>query len=92
MTATFAPMAKAQHPGESDLKKVSVTGKVPQEMEDILKKFGRELRSRNVTTHGDGGKSNALDAILEMARYLEWFENPDDFADKLFEFRKRPRK
>lgn len=91
MTATFATMAKHRVEEDDPLKKVSVGAKVSPAVAAGLAEFGRRLRQRSISTHGIGGVSNAIDAILEMAQHLKWFEDADDFADKLLEFRMKPR-
>lgn len=90
MLTTFEPMAKSRTDEEDPRKRVSVGAKVSPSMAAELAKFGRHLRQRNLTTHGTGGVSNAIDAILEMAKYLKWFDREDDFADELLAFRIDP--
>ncbi len=59
------------------LRRVTVSGKVPPDVEAKLEALGRELG--DLPGGVRGGKSAALNAILEMATYLGWFDNPDKF-------------
>lgn len=85
MAATFVDMAK-QIAGASDdapRTKVQLGARVDPVLKAPLEDFGQRLRELGVSSYGTGGASNALEAILEMAAYLEWFDNPETFAAEL---------
>ena len=87
MTATFTYMARASEDPELAKKKVPVTAKVDPRLEEALDAFGKRMRVHGVHQHGNGGKSNAVEAVLEMAFYLGWFGDPDTFAAELMRHR-----
>ncbi len=70
MTTTFALM-----PDEA-LRRVPVTGKMSPDMEKKLIALGKALGERPTFR---GGKSAALNAVLQLADYLGWFDDPDKF-------------
>lgn len=89
MSVSFLNMAK-QIVGDGDdapRSKVQLGARVDPRLEAPLDEFGRCLRELGVSGHGTGGKSNALEALLEMAAYLEWFDNPERFAAELLRYR-----
>lgn len=87
MTATFEPMARQTEDAEGTKKKVPVASKVEPWLKEPLDTFGKRLRALGVHGHGQGGESNAIEGILEMASYMEWFDNPEAFAAELLKFR-----
>lgn len=88
MTATFAPMAKPSvgQPDDNSMSKVQLGARVDPRFLDLLDALGRRLRELGVD-RGVGGKSNAVEAILEMAEHMKWFENHEQFAAELLRSR-----
>lgn len=89
MTATFTDMAKQIVEGSDDApkSKVQLGARVDPKLEAPLDEFGRRLRELGISQYGTGGKSNAVEALLEMAVYLKWFDHPEEFAAELMKHR-----
>lgn len=87
MTATFAYMPRQTEDPDADKSKVNISGRVDPALKEPLDGFGKRLRELGVHRHGKGGESNALEALLEMATHLGWFDEPEMFAAELMQRR-----
>lgn len=89
MTATFLDMAKQLVEGDDDApkSKEQLGARVDPRLKAPLDEFGKRLRELGVSTYGTGGTSNAIEAILEMASYLSWYDEPERFAAELLKHR-----
>lgn len=87
MTLTFTYMPKASDDTESVLSKENITGRADPRLKAFLDPFGKRMRQLGVHKHGQGGESNALEALIEMAYYMKWFEDPKKFAADLLRYR-----